>query len=85
MSNIYPEKATLFLALTRPAMILGVSVEYMFFSYFNESTGIFFDWRCLLCAGTYYFLLGLSFNRDYYEATASTTETAKQNFGAGIL
>jgi type IV secretion system protein VirB3 len=31
MSNIYPEKATLFLALTRPAMILGVSVEYMFF------------------------------------------------------
>ena len=32
MSNTYPEKATLFLALTRPAMILGVSIEYLFFS-----------------------------------------------------
>ena len=32
MSALYPEKATLFLALTRPAMILGVSIEYLFFS-----------------------------------------------------
>ena len=31
MSSIYPEKAPVFLALTRPAMILGVSIEYLFF------------------------------------------------------
>lgn len=32
MSANYPEKAMLFLALTRPALVWGVSIEYLFFS-----------------------------------------------------
>jgi type IV secretory pathway VirB3-like protein len=30
MSRLYPDKAVIFLALTRPAMVWGVSVEYLF-------------------------------------------------------
>lgn len=31
MSELYPAKTGVFLALTRPAMIAGVSIEYLFF------------------------------------------------------